>query len=712
MRIRHIACCLLATSVAFALPSGLSTRSGSAQAAQSEKPAGAADPQHGKGEPEHGKGEPPAPSVRIAPPPLDSPSEPDIASCVNGFLTAREWVSALKVPEASAPESGIPLPGVRGICVLLRFEGRIIGSGEEWPGTVGDDRMLRRAISRAVASTLGDELIRGLDPAARATAGTRLAMEIEFAGRPEPLLGRVLDECAARIDRGLDGIALRRGYAGSISWHIAFPCRMLASNTARDPHGTLMRLVRESGLPDKDLPELARIEPVGVFRFTSLRLAQASADAPPAPRGRGVTRVIDSEITRASVTAHAMAILRRAIRALPPSEGVEGLPPGIGSFGNYIPVRDAYEPLIAPPQDQAFLAWAAAAVATSKAFSDAERREALALTRRLLDDFIETTPTESQPLAVVPAMVGFSCAVELLMQDEISSPNADNAEPLSDDVMEAARLSREKLADRLARGNSLNERALAAIAASMTVGTERRFIPATELHKIIDSLWQTTEKPQLIGVLPWLVLADSYYARATGEPGVHVVEGQALMKALLLVQAGFSELAAEQDLRGGFRLTGERRAGVTSQSLRPGLALAALLCFSGFVPISDQDGLHTLDLFRTRLIALLRFSQELTISGDLSAFYRNPGRVEGGIREALWDSEQHVAANAMAVLVDVFALQADPWSPLPTAPVPASEPPQVERDPDHGEREPGEREPPGGGSSAPPPVSPHGTSVK
>jgi hypothetical protein len=650
MRFCNILRCLLATSAVLLPPGSVVAQSGS-QHAPAPEPAAAAPAR----EPEN----------RLSPPPLDAPREPDVPSCVNGFLVARDWISVLTAPPADAAEAAISLPGVRGVCVLLRFDGRIIGVGEEWPGSVGDDRMLRRAVARAIAAALGDELLRGLSDEMRAQAGERLMLEIEFAGRPEPLLGRTIDECATRIDRGLDGIAFRRGFPGSIEWFVAFPSRMLASNTARDPRGTLVRLIRESGLPDRDLPDLAKIEPVGTFRFASLRLAQSAPDAPPAPRGRGVTRVIDDEVTRDSVRAHTMGILRRVQRSLPPAEGLEGLPRGIGSFGNYIPVRDSYEPMIAPPQDQALLAWAAASVAASAAFDDAERHEALLLARRLVDDFIETTPTESQPLAVVPAMVGFACAMELLTQEAIAHPDAESAEPINPDLFDAARIAREKLADRLARGNSLNERALAAVAAAMTVGTERRFIPAQELRTIIDSLWETPDPKQLLNIFPWLVLADAAYARATGEPEVHSARAQGLMKSLFVVQAGFSELVADADLRGGFRLSGERRAGVTSQSLRPGLALAGMLAFSGFVPVESEEAKATLELFRKRLIALLRFSQELTIAGDLARFYRNPGRVDGGVREALWDSEQHVAANAMAILVNVEALRADPWGPIP-----------------------------------------------
>lgn len=673
---RHTLCCLLATLVASLHPgpAGAVGRE-PAEARQARQEGHEPPASDHPAAPERTGGEQDSSAPKLGAPPLDSPREPDVSSCVNAFLDAREWVSAMNAPPTEDPASAVPLPGVRGIAVSLRFEGRVIGSGEEWPGGVGDDRMLRRAVARAIASALGDELLRNLDPTLRADAGKRLALEVEFAGRPEPLLGRTFDECVGRIDRGLDGVAFRRGYPGSITWHVAFPGYMLATNTARSPRSTIDRLVRESGLPVKDLPELSRIEPVGIFRFVTLRLAQSTAEAPPVPRGRGVSRVVDAEVTRASVEAHAMAVLRRFVRALPPEEGNETMPRGVGIFGNYSPVRDAYEPMIAPPQDQAFVAWAAAAAAASPAFTAEERTEARELATRVLRDLTQTTPTESRPLDTVPAMAGIVCASELLIQS--SDPDHPT---LDDDLQQTARIAREKLTERLMRGNNVHERALASLAAAMTVGTERRMVLATELHKLLDSLWQLPNRDQLIGILPWLVLADAAYARATGESTVHATESLAVMRLLFLVQAGYAELVGETDLRGGFRLNGERRSGVTSQSLRPGLALAGMLAFSGFLPIEGPESLQSLTLCKERLIALLRFSQELTISGDLPLFYRNPKRAEGGIREALWDADQSVIANAMAVLVDVTALNGDPWAANPPLPPPSAVPPAAEPD--------------------------------
>jgi hypothetical protein len=621
-------------------------------------------PLHGSIERDETQARPPQQSAPPLAPPSGTPSEPDTTSAINGFLSAREWLSALATPPTDAAEAAIPLPGVRGVSAIVRHEGRIVGVGEDWPGTVGDDRMLRRAMQRAIAEVVGDEVIRNLPDDVRAVAGTRLVLELEFAGRPEPLLGRTIDECAARVDRGLDGIALRRGQAGKTSWVVAFPGRSLASNTARSPATTITRLVRESGLPERDLPDLARIEPVGLFRFTTLRLAQSRPNSPPAVRGRGIVRVVDAEVTSESVRAYAMAALRRLTRTSAEIADPNGEPLGIGLFGTYAPARDAFDPLVAPAADQAFAAWAAAAVAASRHFSDEEREEAKAFAIRLLEDLVLVGPTESQPLATVPAMVGVACALRLLENDERLSP----------DAIEAGRIAREKLADRLLRGTP-SEQPLIALPAAMLLGTEDRLGRAEDVRKVLDAAWASTEPTLLVSNFSWLVLAETLYSRATGEPLAQADKARSIARALFAVQAGFAELAGEPDLRGGFRLTGDRRAGVTSQSLRPTLGLAAMVGFPGYVASGDER------LYRDRLIAAVRFRQELTITSDMATQFRSVPRTEGGVREALWDSELMNVANALAILVDVAVLEADPWHP-PAAPTPDPAQPTAAEEPD------------------------------
>ncbi len=644
---RNMGRCLLATCLAFsALACGVA-------AADTEPP----------------HGEPPAaekaPAAQPPPPAEHGPSEPDVAACVDGYLAARQWVDTLAPPDPEAPESHLTLPGVRGVSVILRHQGRMVGIGDDWPPLAGDERMLRRAVGRAIGRALGDRVISALPPAERDAAGKQLTVELEFAGRPEPLLGRTIAECATRVEPGLDGLAIRRAGGGKPVWAVAFPSRLQATNLSGGPERTIVSLLLDVGLPAKDLPELARIEPVGIFKFSSLRLAQTGPDRPPIVRGRGAARVADGDVTSAAIVAHARRVLDRLRESMPQSRNADAPSAGIGLVGDYHPVSDECKPLVAPPHDQALVAWAAAAVAASDKFPAADRAMAKQFAVAILEDLVILNPNEESPTTATPSLAFALCAVTTL-----GGPN-----DLSEDAADLARIAREKLAVGLQSG-SPNDRSLACLAAAMTLGTEQRLAPASDVRRALDIVWDGTPKEQLVAFFPWLILAESAYARATGQAAARGGEARALTQALFLAQAGFGDLTSQQDLRGGFRLTNGRRGGVTAQSLRPGLGLAAMVAYPGFL---TEDALP---LHRERLLALVRFAFELTADEELASFYRNPARVLGGMREALWDSDQPVAANAVGVLVDVLALEAGvganghghaPDEPGPAnAPAPAS----------------------------------------
>lgn len=570
--------------------------------------------------------------------------EPDIAACVDAFLVARGWVDTLAPPEPEAADARLTLPGVRGLCVILRHDGRVVGSGHDWPAMAGDDRMLRRAVGRALARALGDRVIGALPESARAEAGKRLAIEIEFAGRPEALVGRTLAECAARIDPGLDGIAIRRTSDGQPSWAVAYPSRMLAHNTASVPDRTMTALLVELGLPIKDLPDLVRIDPVGVFRFASLRLAQAAPEETPGLRSRGTARVRQDELDAASTIAFAERLVRRLAASLPSAggeraEGERALVEGIGLVGDYIPVADEYRPMVAPPIDQALTAWAAATLATNEQIAPASRREAHDLAKRLVEDLAVVTSVEDSPTSSVAAMGFALCAAATLDSDKDWSEAAEDF----------LRVAREKLAVAL-RSGSANDRAIACLAATRAMQSAQRFTTINEARSRLDEAWTSAPPEQLITAFPWLVIAESRYARSTGEPVERADRARAVAELLLALQAGFGDRTAQEDLRGGFRLAGNRRASVTSQSLRPGLGLVALLAYPGFIP-EEQSA-----LYRDRGLALLRFTRELALDAEESRYVRNPRRAEGGVRNALWDSDQPVAANAMAILIAEAAL--------------------------------------------------------
>ncbi|MFO0829296.1 MAG: hypothetical protein U0572_14255 [Phycisphaerales bacterium] len=594
--------------------------------------------------------------------------EPDLDAAVAAFIKARAWLDGTSLPELSDKASAVPMPGTRGVAVLLRHNGRLIAVGTDWPGGgSGDDRMLRRAVGRAIVRALGDRVISSLPEPVRDTAMRELSLELECAGRPEALVGRTFAECVSRLDPGLDGIAIRRGGGGKATWAATFPAVQYATNTASTPERTIFALLTELDLPLKDLPDLIRNDPIGVFKFQTMRLAQTSPQEMPLIRGRGAPRVIDADVTAERVRSFAMKAMRRlATSGAPPdseappttedagapgastgsasagtgARAAEGSSAALGILGNYAPVPNEYKPLFAPPLEQALTAWAAASIAASERFTRAERDEARAFATRVLDELAVRSPGEESPTATIPPMAFTLCAVAKL------GGEAETTELTRD----LARVCREKLAEPLKSGSPV-DRPLATLAAAMVLSAESRIASAGDTRTALDAVWTSAPPAELAPQLPWLVLAEMAYALNTGEQIAHAKDALALAELLMSVQAGFGASASEVDLRGGFRLTGASRGGVTSQSLRPGLGLVTMMSQPGFVPDADRS------LVETRARALLRFMLELTIDEREAKFFPNADRAKDGVRTALWDSVEPVAANAMAILVAVEALE-------------------------------------------------------
>jgi hypothetical protein len=601
---------------------------------------------------EHGA-TPPAPAPAALPAvaaPAES-REPELESCIAAFLAARAWLDAGETPPPSDPSTALPLPGTRGVAVILRHRGRFIGAGDDWPVGAGDDRMLRRAFARALARAVGDTVIAALPRELRDSTLKELSLEIDFAGRPEPLVGRTFAECATRIEPGLDGIAMRRGGGNAARWAAIFPASMAASNLSAAPERGFLGLLGDLELPLKDLPDLVRTDPVGVFRFPSLRLAQSSPAELPFIRGRGMQRFADADVTPASIERFAAATLSRlalsVAAAIPQAvtkelggggdRGVEG----IGLFGNYEPVPDQFTPLIAPPLEQALAAWSAASVSTCERFAPELRDRARTFAIDLLVDLALRTSAEESPSATTPPMAFALCAVSAL----------GDPERLPAPVREFAALAREKLAVQFKSG-SVGDRALATMASAMALVGDGRVAGTTETRAALDALWAAASPPELVGQLPWLALAEVAYAKNTGQPVANAEKALPILDVLLPAQAGFGRYPSDDDLRGGFRLTGAGRNSVNSQSLRPGLGLAVIASQPGYVSPERHA-----DLVR-RVRALVRFAMELSVDERESLFYRNPPRCQGGVRSALWDSTMPVAANAMAVLVATEAAEA------------------------------------------------------
>lgn len=306
----------------------------------------------------------PADAPRAAVDRDDAPSEAD---ALNAFLAARAWLDADALPAEDSQQARVRLERTAAVCVLLRLDGRLVGSGDAaLAGTAPDanapdaDLLLRRAVGRAVTKALSDSTIGAVRAAVGDKVTARLSLEVELAGAVRPLIGRTIAEASLRIDAGDEGVALLRGDR----CFRAYPSRLLAADIASRPDRAITALLLEAGLPVKDLNAFGAEDRVSLGRFDTVRL-RADSPADPPSRVTRAGRVVETfELTAGRMrNLSAQLAARLAGQVVPRDPGDPAK--GVALLGTLNPTADAYAPPFATARDAALGAVALAAAAAS-----------------------------------------------------------------------------------------------------------------------------------------------------------------------------------------------------------------------------------------------------------------------------------------------------------------------------------------------------------
>lgn len=535
---------------------------------------------------------------------LAAATPPSMEDAVTGWLRARAWLDAGTLPAETSEEAGIEIAGMEAVGVLLRMDGRSIGRGDD---PAGDDRAVRRALGRALAQAFGNERVRDLPAAIRDTLPSRLALELEFAGPDEPLLGGTLAAAASRIRPGIDGIAIRRGTSIARS----LPGRELATGTADATSSTIFRLLDELGLPPRDLPQLRELDQVSLRRFETIRIGQAASDEFPRVLLRAGDRVERGPLDPATLQAIRRRIVTNLLGHRPADVDAAADRPRF--LGDYDPIADRHEPFEATPADRLLVAWALAESGTAGSGDPTlDRRSkdaALALLR-------ETT--------------------ELELQDPACTDLALLTATSLDDYTEIGRVL-----ETIEGGTSptdpvgLARRAAAIGAIPVNIADD-----ATFLQRLDDAWKMNRSVDTMVASFEWLALAERSRQRRTGESSPRLDALRAVRDSLLLRQ----ERDATIDLAGGLELRTGSRSTVDARTLRPGLGMAVLEQLPSDDPDANRRATGGVE-------GIVRFLRQLETAERDARLLPGWRKASGGLRIAPWSARQSVAANATAVLL-------------------------------------------------------------
>jgi hypothetical protein len=622
----------------------------------------------------------------------EQPALPDAGDVVAAFFSARQWLNAFDVPSLDDAAARLPISGASGVCVHLRHSGRVIGRGMMAPTLdIDDSLMLRRAMGRAMSQALGDEAVSRLPDELRDEIGTSLVLELEVAGKPEPMIARSFQQIARRIEPGVEGVAMRRGHR----WVMLFPSQLLATDSAELTAMRLRVLAQDLGVNVTDLETLTRQHQVSIYRFRTSHLVQVAPDQLPFETFRGDRIVALHEVTRDSVDAAAGALVHHIqqrieaadsigdhVRVLMRqhdeeaevliSEGLQGDRLPI-MLGDYRPIADRFDPFEARPFDQALVAFALARYASRSDGDTAANGAAARMAERIVQHLLHGEGDgETSHNSTVRAAALFAVDQLLAVPAEIRHHDtggnyraipkqtlAQWGETLAESLLHelSVVVSSE---DRLA--TPIDPHSFALIAGAMArrmagQGDGVQDVGSVDVvRQALDALWRHTPPGRDVALLPWIGWAERDLASITGEEIAHVDRLRELGEMLREVQVR-DTARAPRDLHGGFVLAGQRRP--NAQSIRPAVWLCAALHERDLTP-PDARRDH-----EESVRAAMRFILQLTVRESRVWSVRNRDRAIGGVRNAPWDIDQPLAAQAMALLALIDAR---------TAVVPAQQP--------------------------------------
>ena len=553
----------------------------------------------------------------------DEPSSEAALAC---FDAARGWLRAAAAGSAKPSENkvretplpSLPEPECSAAAVVIRLDGRPIGQATRaGPGT----GLVGACLAEAWAMALADRRIEALPPELRDRLGERVTLELELAGRPEPLVGERLDAVAARVDPALQAFAIRNGDR----WAFAMPSVLQARNQSPHLNYLALGVAREAGLDPAASRDLRLPDGAAAYRAGTRRLAQPTFDAGPFESWRGSRLIDPSVIDAAEVRDMAARIAAHLAQRWP---NREGLSPEAAASVESLGPRAAYQPAsatwpspVSPPAEQALAVLAMARWSRLPGLEPEAQRTAHAFATRTLASLRQVDAQESDPR-------GDMAAIACMM---LAARELDATDPTWAD--QATRAWLEELRESLKaaiEGDTPPQGAAAAMACAA--------LGEAAPESLRQRAWDPQQPERALQSTPWLSEPWPADAGAAWKDA---------LEQLLAAQCdSWSAPGGPRDADGGWGGSAAMPR-PTAASGKVTLALATALVTPGLVDAADRP-----DALRS-LRRSLRFLRQLQVDEAGCHAFRDPAHALGGLRAAPWDSDQPMAASAYALLACV-----------------------------------------------------------
>ncbi len=563
----------------------------------------------------------------------------DIAFAYEAYALASQWAGRGQVPEGSL---AVPAANVVAVHATIRKAGMTLGQStaavEDAELAADLDRPAAKAVDvmplvrRAVEAAVHEALLNEDSPSSKTDEqqeGPGFVLDLQFARPLRPLKIKALADLPGLVRLGLDGLAMRQDQ----QWAWVFPGSAIAANT--DLNAQLSRLLAALKLPLDSKARIGGDQGPRLYRFEVVHLVQPSDSQQPILLRRGQewlsTQPLDGQMLTLIGEQMADYLQQRQRED--------------GSFaGTYEPTADRYSPVTA---DAAEAALAVYALARASRLSSADRPLRAEAAQRGLKNLLSLAATREPG---VPGSDAAATALTLLAL--LETPAASQWKEPRDDL--AAALLKMQQPDGAMR--------LSAKVQSPLAGLSTQAVGAYALVRLFDQTRQPDHRRRALSAMqgvwkkigdhpseaframPWAAMAERDLIRLTSEPS----QPQAMMNLCDQLWKAQITLWGDDPDRSGDTVGGFN---VGEGLYRP--TWLSSLPLAGLAVVAADRTLIAPDKRAHWIISCAlgaRFLSQLTVQSSGAYYMRNPREAIGGVRSALWDNRQPLAATAASLL--------------------------------------------------------------
>ena len=440
---------------------------------------------------------------------------------------------------------------------------------------------------------------------------------MEIAGPLEALMGRTFLAATERLQPGVDGMAMRH----DDRWWFQFSSQLRLTNASVGPE-RLYSLALASELSPRQIETMRDQGDVSLYRFTTIDLSQPTPHDPPLMLVAGDVEVVESEVTSEGLTTARDNLARHILTRIFKTDD------GYRLVGSFTPLTSSFEQKAPMQRDRYLIALALARFSDTPGVDPELALQARTAAIGLLET---TSPGEASQSGggAVEAATWCLAADRLGLEDH-------------NDHMQTARSFLQAMAE--ADDVEVRKQAhnIVVVAAALSTSSpEDQALSTTFARRARDVL----PPHQQVTLLPWLG-----WVERSNRSNLRDLEAETDLASLKLIRDRVLDLQvramgnAGSTLEvGGFRLKPGAR-GVTSQSLRPAVFLIETIDDPAYEDLERRDELQQSQR------RFLRYLLQLTCRDDVAGSWRQPDRIRGGIRHAIWDARMDAVAQAMGLI--------------------------------------------------------------